>query len=139
MTKSSWFACLNFDTFDILIPHSLIEDNGLTKDVTENSENVKNNYDIDDIFLSMKNVNQNRQTKIDIAIRSSDFSKESIVLRSTKLPSMVNVDYSSLKPVSGILFPLKEKKGLLAFRFYNGKIQYLFDFEKYSITEKDDI
>ena len=129
MKASKWFACLPYGRIEILIPQFMIAESTYTvsegKSILAGKKGLFE-YNFDNFIGRIFSIENLGAPLTEMEIKG----KVPIVLRTSVVPIVQQIKLCEMKVSSSILGVSLRKKGIVACRFYDKKIQYLVDIEK---------
>ena len=129
MKTAEWFACLNYGNFDILIPQSSFMEStySLTPVRSQLAERFNcTEINLDQNIASIFNIETDGLPVTEIALKSNP----PIILRTSIVPTVIQIQVSSIKFFSNMYKYHLKKYGILAARFTDDRIQYLVNVTK---------
>lgn len=129
MKTTEWFACLNYGRFDILIPQSSFTES--TYSLTPLRSQLAERFNCMEINLdknisSIFNIEKDGLPVTEIALKSNP----PVILRTSIVPTVIQIQLSSIKFFSNLYKHHLKKFGILAARFTDDRIQYLVNVSK---------
>ncbi|MBO7637367.1 MAG: hypothetical protein J6S91_00160 [Treponema sp.] len=129
MKTAEWFACLDYGRFDILIPQSAFSEStySLTPVHSQLAERFRcREVNLDQTIASFFNVDASAIPVTEIALKS----QPPVILRTSIVPTVMQIQLSSIKFFSNLYKRHLKKNGILAARFADDRIQYLVDISR---------
>jgi len=129
LKTTEWFACLSFGKIDILFPRNVILEcrynEGSGADTGWNDKNI-HPVNLDLILKTSFGFSTTGSLNCTLILQGcTDYG-----VQTEAVPSMEETALSELRPVSGLTADFLLRRGIIAFRFLQDRIQYVVDMQK---------
>lgn len=124
MKANEWFVCLNYGRLELLIPQSdILESFYAPQGQMLSWEKHAKSFSLDSFVEKVFGI----KTEGAETSRMLAKSEEVLVAKTGRTPKVLQMDYESFHLSKGVLGSALIKKGFLAIRFEEKKIQYMVD------------